>query len=389
MQAETQYAADNLLNYTNEISWLVSKNILSESTRCFVKVSPLGRSNTTLHAAESCIHAMSTTYGYSEKVNGVNFCSCLFANVLESTTPRAFFAALHNLRDYEYSLLDALEPYRYSIYGEFPAFRALAIKYHRANNSRYIPVAEEVLSNSTLSKLYNDLIALWDQAESEYPLHDAILLENAKRYAARSLVVSRITSGIRLGSPSVHILVAELVEKWFAKPLTNSLLDEYFADENVEIRKELCSVKCASFSLKMLEELDELTSYYYSNDKKIACHMGSYGLEPFATTQGPRALLIWHGIRVISPQRAAWGEYDELVVKWFTRDINPRTSRVYESLPGGPVLPICPSIELDDSQWVIAMHLWEESFGDYRSDANKDPGPYRDMATALHAAQSL
>ena len=389
MQAETQYAADSLLNYTNEISWLVSKNILSESTRCFVKVSPLGRSNTTLHAAESCIHAMSTTYGYSEKVNGVNFCSCLFANVLESTTPRAFFAALHNLRDYEYSLLDALEPYRYSIYGEFPAFRALAIKYHRANNSRYTPVAEEVLSNSTLSKLYNDLIALWDQAESEYPLHDAILLENAKRYAARSLVVSRITSDIRLGSPSVHILVAELVEKWFAKPLTNSLLDEYFADENVEIRKELCSVKCASFSLKMLEELDELTSYYYSNDKKIACHMGSYGLEPFATTQGPRALLIWYGIRVISPQRAAWGEYDELVVKWFTRDINPRTSRVYESLPGGPVLPICPSIELDDSQWVIAMHLWEESFGDYRSDANKDPGPYRDMATALHAAQSL
>ena len=389
MQAETQYAADSLLNYTNEISWLVSKNILSESTRCFVKVSPLGRSNTTLHAAESCIHAMSTTYGYSEKVNGVNFCSCLFANVLESTTPRAFFAALHNLRDYEYSLLDALEPYRYSIYGEFPAFRALAIKYHRANNSRYTPVAEEVLSNSTLSKLYNDLIALWDQAESEYPLHDAILLENAKRYAARSLVVPRITSGIRLGSPSVHILVAELVEKWFAKPLTNSLLDEYFADENVEIRKELCSVKCASFSLKMLEELDELTSYYYSNDKKIACHVGSYGLEPFATTQGPRALLIWYGIRVISPQRAAWGEYDELVVKWFTRDINPRTSRVYESLPGGPVLPICPSIELDDSQWVIAMHLWEESFGDYRSDANKDPGPYRDMATALHAAQSL
>ena len=389
MQAETQYAADNLLNYTNEISWLVSKNILSESTRCFVKVSPLGRSNTTLHAAESCIHEMSTTYSYSEKVNGVNFCSCLFANVLESTTPRAFFAALHNLRDYEYSLLDALEPYRYSIYGEFPAFRALAIKYHRANNSRYTPVAEEVLSNSTLSKLYNDLIALWDQAESEYPLHDAILLENAKRYAARSLVVSRITSDIRLGSPSVHILVAELVEKWFAKPLTNSLLDEYFADENVEIRKELCSVKCASFSLKMLEELDELTSYYYSNDKKIACHMGSYGLEPFATTEGPRALLIWYGIRVISPQRAAWGEYDELVVKWFTRDINPRTSRVYESLPGGPVLPICPSIELDDSQWVIAMHLWEESFGDYRSDANKDPGPYRDMATALHAAQSL
>jgi hypothetical protein len=332
---------------------------------------------------------MSTTYGYSEKVNGVNFCSCLFANVLESTTPRAFFAALHNLRDYEYSLLDALEPYRYSIYGEFPAFRALAIKYHRANISRYTPVAEEVLSNSTLSKLYNDLIALWDQAESEYPLHDAILLENAKRYAARSLVVSRITSDIRLGSPSVHILVAELVEKWFAKPLTNSLLDEYFADENVEIRKELCSVKCASFSLKMLEELDELTSYYYSNDKKIACHMGSYGLEPFATTEGPRALLIWYGIRVISPQRAAWGEYDELVVKWFTRDIKPRTSRVYESLPGGPVLPICPSIELDDSQWVIAMHLWEESFGDYRSDANKDPGPYRDMATALHAAQSL
>ena len=389
MQAETQYAADNLLNYTNEISWLVSKNILSESTQCFVKVSPLGRSNTTLHAAESCIHAMSTTYGYSEKVNGVNFCSCLFSNVLESTTPRAFFAALHNLRDYEYSLLDALEPYRYSIYGEFPAFRALAIKYHRANISRYTPVAEEVLSNSTISKLYNDLIALWDQAESEYPLHDAILLENAKRYAARSLVVSRITSGIRLGSPSVHILVAELVEKWFAKPLTNSLLDEYFADENVEIRKELCSVKCASFSLKMLEELDELTSYYYSNDKKIACHMGSYGLEPFATTEGPRALLIWYGIRVISPQRAAWGEYDELVVKWFTRDIKPRTSRVYESLPGGPVLPICPSIELDDSQWVIAMHLWEESFGDYRSDANKDPGPYRDMATALHAAQSL
>lgn len=389
MHAETQYAADNLLNYTNDISWLVSKKMLLLPTQCFVATTPTGRSGTTLHAAAICAHGTSTTYGYNEKINGVNLCSCLFENVLESTTPSIFFAALHVLKDYEYSLLDALEPYRYSIYGEFPAFRALAIRYHRANGSNYRSTVEQVLLNSTLSKLHNDLTALWDQAESEYPLHDDILLENAKRYAARSLVVTATTKGTAMGSPAVHVLVSELVEKWFAKPLTNSLLNEYFSDDNTEIRKELCSVKCASFSLKILEKLDALTSYYYSNDKRIACHIGSYGLEPFATSEGPRALLIWHGVRTISPQRSAWGEYDELVVKWFTRDNKPRTSRVYESLPGGPVLPICPSIELDDSQWAVAMRLWEESFGDYLSDTDKDPGPYRDMAAALHAAQLL
>lgn len=411
MDTPIKLVAKPLENYFSEFPWLLSAARPCLPKECFANRDPEGV--VTLHVTDSCekINAKDRGRLYSEYDNHrqvytskhralkqlTYICGCMFKEVLEDLNEIVFARSLINLRHFQESLDTALKPDVYCSTEQFPALTAVAVRYHRYQTahaiSSKVPMlssTHEIYTNSCLENIRKHICKQWDIAEEKHPLNPGEITENSMRYAARYFVWKNLAKEMASIPYKLNNPLHDLIFRWFSKPLTTRLMDEYFEPYAENFRKEACKVTTPSFSLKTLDAIDLDVRLYMQQREMYACYIGSSGLDAFDTSQGPRPLLIWYGIRTCE-NYTALGEYPDLVAKWLEDCVTRNTRWPTVSKPGGVLMRICESPLMDDMQWLLALKLWEDSFAQTdveRSVATEeDTSPFRDWVVAINAAK--
>ena len=415
MDTTIKLVAEPLENYFSEFPWLLSVAGAYLSKECFAVRDLKGA--VTLHITDSCHETVANNHGriHAETVSHVDLalrrdvvkkqltqlCGCMFAEVLEDLHERVFTQSLLNLRRCQESLDAALKLDAYCSNEQFPAFLALAVRYHRYmiahSITSKVPLLSsdhEIFTNSCLENIRKQICEKWDVAEKNYPLNADAITENSMRYAARYFVWKTLSIELRNTPYKLINPLHDLVSRWLSKPLTTSLIDEYFSPHGEDFRKEACKVSTPSFSLGTLDAIDSDVRLYMTQQTMFACHIGSPGLDAFDTSQGPRPLLLWYGVRARAHENhTAWGEYPDLVVKWLDDGATKSTRGFAAPTPGGALARMCESPAMDDTQWLLALKLWEDSFTewDFVTGAPKEEhmSPFRDWAIAIDAAKAI
>lgn len=323
-----------------------------------------------------------------------SICGCLFGDILAGADEREFLAALSALFHVESLFQRATNEDPYLLNDAFPQLRRLVLRHHRwyaedSYPSRGLLNGERLANFPALAAVANDLGREWDEALTANRHDRAALDEEIVRYATRqlmSLVVLRRTVGLRL--PLMNAL-QNLVWSWLARPVTGTLVDEYFSANGEETRLlAVDPIIGSGFSLGLLDEFDTEAARMLGRSAVMACHLGGPGTRVLETHEGLRPILVWDGIRAQAGS-VGFGEYPQILCEWFASQAEQRkrdtVRHAATALPGGAVVPVCESPGLDDQQWETALVLWNESFDDDKDD----PGPYRDQATAIRAAASL
>lgn len=423
MDTTINTTAEPFENYFSQFPWLIAVAKPYLPAKCY-KHSYYTYNGTeipvTLHASSACDHATSGNRGqvYSETnvlLNGVvetrekhaknidteqpaYMCFCMFEQALESFDKATFTRSLLALRRCQESLDMALKPDVYCLDWQFPAFRALTIRYHRYQIARAINMqvpllssAHEIYLNPCLESIRKQICEKWDSAEKNHPVDKDAVLENSMRYATRYFVWKKLCRGLADIPYKLHNPLNALVSRWLSGPLTTSLLEEYFDHRSEDFRKEACKVTTPSFSMSTIDSIDSDVRRHMDERTMIACHAGSPDRDPFDTSQGPRPQLMWYGVRA-RQNYTAWGEYPELVVQWLEDADSAKILGPYACKPGGPISRICESPSMDNDQWLLALKLWEDSFqlsGPSRDlCAKEDVSPYRDWKVAIAAAKA-
>lgn len=316
-------------------------------------------------------------------------CDCVFKDAVADLVPGRFRAMVAKLFHIEETFDRARRGEGYRLGDEFPQLIALILRHHRqhvVDSYHYrdlfggeggLPVAITAVRDGILDD--------WDAAIAATPVDDKALREEKIRYAARyrmARVVWEHTAGVcQLGAMNA---IQKLVWDWLSKPLDGTLVDEYFSERGETLRRHACSPLLGSnFRMQTLDDIEKTARAMLAQDTMLACHIGSYAMEPFDTSEGPRAAIIWDGIRARLGS-VAFGEYPEIVCAWL-KDLDTLRKQNFVSppAPGGVVLPVCENPGLDAHQWDTALTLWNDSFD------SDDPGPYRDQRNAMHAAMHL
>lgn len=413
MDTTIKLVAEPLENYFSEFPWLFSVAGAYLSKECFADRDPKGV--VTLHVTDLCMQTTANNPGrvYSEydnrhqvytsedvaKKQRMHICGCMFTEVLDGLHEYVFARSLLNLKRCQESLDAALKPDVYCSDEQFPAFPALAVRYHRYQIAHSITSKVSLLSsvhefftNSCLENIRKQICNKWDVAEKNHPLDADKITENSMRYAARYFVWKTLCKELRNTPYKLINPLHDLVSQWFSKPLTTSLVDEYFSPHGEDFRKEVCKVSTPSFSLSTLDDIDSDVCLYMTQQTMFACHIGSSGLDAFDTSQGPRPILLWYGIRA-RENHTAWGEYPDLVVKWLEDGVTKSTRGSRVSKPGGSLVRMCESPSMDNMQWLLALKLWEDSFtetaGKPGVDKEEHMSPFRDWIVAIYAAKAI
>jgi len=409
MDTTMKPAAEATKNYSSKFPWLTSVTESLLPQECFPHVvlrhANLQMYTTVLHRTDQCVYRDNNRaqlyYEHVDEARPAYLCSCMFAAGAENPGDFEFSRILYVLRRYYESLDTSLLPDRYGSDADFPAFKALAVRYHRDMVGKMgfagVPLQSSITEHRLdprLEGIRRKLCERWDRAEEDHPLNPAQVAENSMRYAARYFVWKRLNQVESRNVPyAMHNHLNALVGKWLARPVTTSLLDEFFAPHAAALREDSRKVTTPSFSTDTLRSLDSEWAVQMLQTTMVACHIGSPTMEAFNACKGPRPLLLWYGIRARG-QQVAWGEYPGLVLKWLQasgEDLDPQGFECTK--PGGLVSPICENPGLDSVQWSLALKLWEESFASAANGVtNQEPttqSPFRDQKVAIDAARHM
>jgi len=360
------------------------------------------RGEEVLHHPDGCHHGEDTAH-WAERPGPEGtprLCGCLFKDSLDATAGQEFLneqeflnklGALHHMESvFQRSVRE--DPY--GLGDGFPQLRGLVTRHHRwyaekAYRNRNVIKDARGRANMhpALKQVGEDLVGEWDAVIAANQPEETLLNEEIVRYTVRHLmsrIVLRKTLGLHL--PLMNAL-QDIVWKWLSKPVTTTLIEEYFSERGDTLRKHACDPLIGShFRMGLLDEIDEETRQLLARDTLMACHLGGPDTTVFETEEGLRPVIIWNGIRALRGSFGL-GEYPQVACEWFSRqdEERKRNSLVRTSTPGGAVIPICENPGLDPHQWETALVLWDESF----ANSKDDPGPYRDQKTAIHAAATL
>lgn len=306
-------------------------------------------------------------------------------------TEKEFLNELTALAYVEHVFQSSTADAPYRLGDAFPQLRGLVVRHRRwyAENSyqtqRIIGNGRLIVSPG-LKTVAADLVREWDETLHRYPVDAALLSEEIIRYAARQLL-SRFVLRKSLGLPlPVMNALQDIVWQWFSRPVTGTLVDEYFSERGATLRKHVCDPLTGShFRMQLLDEIDREARSMLDRDTLMACHLGGPDTKVFDTSEEIRPVLVWHGIRA---QRGSTGlgEYPQILCEWFAQQDEQRKQHIVSpAVPGGKVVPICVSPGLDQQQWETAIALWDDSF----QNDDDDPGPYRNQEAAIFAAANL
>lgn len=321
-------------------------------------------------------------------VGDPGICGCVFAGALEDLAPARFHAMVAKLFNIDETFDRARRGEQHRLGEEFPQLVALTLRHHRQhvadayyNRDIFGAEGEPPVAITTVR---DRILADWDAAIAANTVDEEALRDETIRYATRYLMARVVWEKSANTSLPVMNALQQLVWDWLGKPLTGTLADEYFSDRGETLRRHACDPLTGSnFRMRTLDEIERTARKMLEQDTLLACHVGSYAMNPFDTSEGPRPIIIWHGLRA-RRDSVAFGEYPEIVCAWL-KDLDALRKKSFVSppAPGGVVLPVCENPGLDSHQWETALTLWNDSFGD------DDPGPYREQADAIHAAANL
>lgn len=324
-------------------------------------------------------------------------CQCVVAALLGDYPAKDFFKTIRELVGATDALNEALTCV-HAENNEFPTFRAAMLRHHRHYLCRWTPqrlmldLGDVLVDCPALEAIRKGVASDWSQAEKAHPFDHDAYIDDVARFAVREILRHR---GWReLNKISLHLMAARsnLVDHWLSERNGQSLYETFLTDAGDAMRYQLSRPENRDYRLADLDRLEVDATYLLKQRDMIACHVGSSGMDPFATDQGPRSLLIYNGLRAYSVKGGtAMGEYPAVLVEWFQcKHEEKKRERFHSPASGGVVVPICESVLTEDYQWETALRLWEESFADSPSrDPDEDPGPFRDQRTAIMAASAL
>lgn len=383
---------DNTPKHESLFEWLQRRGLPGLPVEPRRETSPRGEE--ILHHPKGCHHENHTSLATQRAgPSGTpRVCGCLFKNSLQETTEKGFLAEMGALAHIESVFQLATRQDPYNLGDTFPHLRNLVIRHHRHYATKSFlshGIFDErgrITACPALKQVGDAIIGEWDTALTVNLCDQAALSDEITRYAARYLLsgfVLRKTVGLQLALMNA---MQDLVWCWLTKPITGTLVQEYYSAAGDRIRSvTVHPVAGSGFTMKLLEEIASEAEAMLSRNTLTACHLGGPDTNVFETGDGLRAVIIWNGMRVRKGP-AGLGEYPQIVCEWFAQqdDLRQR-SRVAPTATGGIVVPICESPGLDTQQWETAITLWHESF----DTGGDDPGPYRDHKTAIFAAANL
>jgi len=372
------------------LDWLTARNFQGLPGNLRTLTDDYG--HTCLHHPDGCLHGAGRDRRPVLRAQGQPaVCACVLRDALGTADRDELAVAVDTiaaLRRQEETLADALQADRFARTAEFPAFTALAVRHHRWYAGRTVNgTGPRRQDDPAIARLRAAVATLWDAAEAEHPLDEEELRENAVRYVVREATWRRVIREARaIGCGlDVHNGLMAMLTRWFSRPMTGTLAQEYYSPESESFRRTVAQVRNRAFGFDVIDGIDDFVRRLVTNRETVTCHVGSPDLHPFSTEQGPRSLLVWHGLRVRG-DNVAFATYPEPVAAWLA-DSGTERGRGFAitATGGGIVVPVAPGVDLAPHQWETAMALWEDSF-----DRNEDdPGPYRDQRTAILAAADL
>jgi hypothetical protein len=319
-------------------------------------------------------------------------CSCVFRDVLGGIAAKEFIAFTHELLDIEDALTTCLDTDPYTLGDGFPQLRRLAIRHHRQHveagprNQRVLHPGSRIEACPGLTLVRDGIVGKWDAALLAHPVDETLLAEEILRYAARHLmsrVTLRATAGLRL---PVMNAVQNLVWMWLGRPLTGSLQEEYYSERGDLLRSLVVDpIVGSGFTFDLLERLEAEALTMLARDTPLVCHVVGFEIRSYETREGVLPVVIGYGIRA-RRNSIVFGEYPQIFCEWAATVDRERHPNIVTQLSSRVrLVPVCENPGLEPHQWETAVALWEDSL---ENDDN-DPGPYRDQATAIHAAATL
>jgi hypothetical protein len=309
-----------------------------------------------------------------------------------------FFKIVRELREAESRLAHALDPTSYSENNAFPGFIGLAVRHHRHYLHQAYVIRPGLLGgeefcrgSAELETIRRGVASLWDRAELAHPVNPEEIREHSIRYCTRALLIKYLWKnyGNAMSLPVVSALNT-LLWDWATEGAKEDLWQVFDSDRGDGVRHALKHCIVRGFKFRMFNEFVNEVRWHQAvslNSELVACHIGSPNLHPFGAANGPRSLLIRHGI-MAEKDVVAWGQYPHVVAEWVisTNQNSGDRGILDESGVGGQVSRIgdVPTGVDESFKWELALTLWNDSFA-----AGEDAGPYRDQLTALQAAAVL
>lgn len=348
-----------------------------------------------LHHPNGCHHESDTARWTrrSGPEGTPRICSCLFRDALQGTTEKEFLNEMLALSYVENLFQRSVHQDPYDLGGAFPQLRGLVLRHHRwyAENSYQsrgiLDTNGRVIACPALKQVGERLVREWDVVMTTNPPDEALLAEEVVRYAVRHLMsrfVLRKTAGLPL--PLMNAM-QDIVWQWLSRPVTTTLVEEYFSERGDTLRRHACDPLTGShFRMNIIDEVHAEAQTMLLRTTMMACYLGGPDTKVFETTEGLRPVIVWDGIRA-QHGSTGFGEYPQIVCEWFAKQDEERKRHhiITPAVPGGAVIPDCESPGLEQYQWETAMALWQESF----QNGDDDPGPYRDRQAAILAAATL
>jgi len=379
---------DECLSRPPVLDWLEHHGLrgLPETSR--LDTSATGR--VVVHRPDGCSYANSLNRGPAYGNPSEAFvCGCFVEDIVGDMTVEGFFRALRVLVDGERLLERSLDG-GYAVEEGFPQLAALAVRHHRWYAARRTPwpglfdAGALFASCPALEEIRKGIVAAWDAAQTAHPVDTDALREEVVRYVVREEVAHHAFKRFNALGLQVSNALQQLIWRWLSRPTSTTLLDEFYSERGDVLRKLAGDpVAGSGFSLGLIDDLDAHAARLIAHSTPTACCVSSPDIEVPDIGQGPRPLIVWSGLKTRSGS-VAFGEHPLVVSEWLVRQ-QERPDRFARREPGVRVTPICASPGLEPYQWDTAITLWTDSL---TTDA-QDPGPYRDQATAIHAAATL
>jgi hypothetical protein len=316
----------------------------------------------------------------------------LFAGKTGDDDVVTFLSYLGSLRNVQSNLFFVRDLDPYELKGCFPQLHRLSLHHHwhytgrGYSGGRVFGPGSQIEKHLELAMIRDSIVNDWNTALDTHPVDDDALREEIVRYSTRHFMARftlEATTGLNLSTMNA---VQGLVWAWLSRPVTGSLLDEYYSERGSTLRKLAIDVSTgSSFRLRTLNIIETEARRLLARNELLACHVGSPDLKALELNEGPVPLIIWHGLRA-RRNSVGFGEYPHVFYDYWTEIIaNRRGEWIRDISSGATLIPVCESPSLEPHQWEIAITLWDDSF----TGNENDPGPYRDQKAAIHAAARL